>query len=125
MNLKKILLVGIAFVFLSFTDDVETMTRAFELADTNYICDHFEDIVGIKAPGESYFQKHDKKHASVWLNTFYVEQGISGFAKTNTTENEGFTYLYGKLLSGRRKYNVTIIMKLKEDKYKITSLRFN
>ena len=122
--MKKILLVGLVFVLMSFNEVVTAVVGAFEKADANKISSFFDGSIGIKPPGEFEFRIQPKQQAASWLNTFYVEKNITGFEQVSINDIDGYTIIQGRLLSSVRKYAVTIRINKVGDSYKIASIKF-
>lgn len=122
--MKRLLLVCMAFMLMSFNEVVTAVIGAFEKADANTISSFFDNTVGIKPPGEFEFKIQPKGKATSWINTFYVEKSIIGFEQTKVNDIEGYTLIHGRLISNVRKYPVVIRINKVGDTYKIASMKF-
>lgn len=66
-----------------------------------------------------------RNQATITLKTFFAENNIKGFEKLSEREMGGTMYLAGKLLDGGKGLNVTVLMKIKDGKPQIITLRIN
>lgn len=122
--MKKLIIVCFAFVLMSFNEVVTAVVASLQKADANKVSSFFDNTIGIKPPGEFEFRIQPKQQAVQWLNTFYVEKGITGFEQVSINDIDGYTVIQGRLLSGVRKYAITLRINKVGDSYKIASIKF-
>ena len=96
--IKRLLIVCMAFVLMSFNEVVTAVISAFEKADANTISSFFDNTVGIKPPGEFEFKIQPRGKATSWINTFYVEKNITGFEQTKVNDIDGYTLIISRFL---------------------------
>jgi hypothetical protein len=121
--MKKLLFICLALMLMSFNEVVTAVVVAFGKADANKISSYFDSSIGIKPPGEFEFRIQTKQQAALWLNTFYVEKNITGFEQVSINDIDGYTIIQGRLLSGVRKYAITIRINKVGEEYKIASIK--
>jgi hypothetical protein len=121
--MKKLLFICLALMLMSFNEVVTAVVVAFGKADANKISSYFDSSIGIKPPGEFGFRIQSKQQAALWLNTFYVEKNITGFEQVSINDIEGYMIIQGRLLSGVRKYAITIRINKVGEEYKIASIK--
>ena len=66
-----------------------------------------------------------RNQATITLKSFFADNGIKGFEKTSEREIGNTMYLAGKLLNNGKGHNVTIMLKIKDGKRQIITLRIS
>ena len=126
--MKKFLFVaGLAFSLMSFTrqGDIEAIVNAFKSADAGQVGSYFDDYVDIKLLDKDEVKNIGRNQATITLKAFFSENGIRGFEKTSEREIGNTMYLAGKLLNNGKGHNVTVMLKMKDGKRQIITLRIS
>jgi len=126
--MKKIfLLTGLAFVFMSFTyqGDADAIVQAFKTANAGEVSKYFDDFVDLKLMDKPEVKNLGRNQASLTLKAFFEENGIKGFEKASDRAIGNTMYMTGKLLNNGKGLGVTILLKAKEGKHQIVSVRIN
>ncbi|HVZ26174.1 MAG TPA: DUF4783 domain-containing protein [Sediminibacterium sp.] len=126
----KSILVGIVCVIglVSFTyqtGDVEAIVNAFKAADANRIGSFLDDYVDMKLLDKDEVKNIGRNQATITLKAFFADNGIVGFEKVSEREIGNTMYLAGKLLDNGKGHNITILLKQKDGKRQIITLRIN
>ncbi|MBI2283474.1 MAG: DUF4783 domain-containing protein [Bacteroidetes bacterium] len=125
---KLLLLTGLVMGLMSFTaqGDVDAIVSAFRSADAGQVGNYFDDYVDIKLLDKDEVKNIGRNQATLTLKAFFAENGIKGFEKTSEREIGTTMYLAGKLLNNNAKgHNITIMLKVKDGKRQIITLRIS
>lgn len=124
---KFLFVVGLAFSLMSFTrqGDIEVIVNAFKSADAGQVGSYFDDYVDIKLLDKDEVKNIGRNQATITLKAFFSENGIRGFEKTSEREIGNTMYLAGKLLNNGKGHNVTVMLKMKDGKRQIITLRIS
>lgn len=124
---KLLLLAGLAFSLASFAaqGDVDAIVNAFKAADAAQVGSYFDDYVDLKLLDKDEVKNIGRNQATITLRSFFSENGIKGFEKTSEREIGSTMYLAGKLLNNGKGHNVTIMLKMKDGKRQIITLRIS
>ncbi|MDB5209203.1 MAG: hypothetical protein JWQ30_30 [Sediminibacterium sp.] len=126
--MKKIfLLIGLMIGLMSFSpqNDPSAIANALKTADGDRVSAFFDDYVDIKLLEKPEVKNMGRNQAAITLKTFFSENGIKGFETTSQREMSGTMYLTGKLVNSTKGYNITIMMKSKDGKWQIITLRIS
>lgn len=127
-RMKQIfLLAGLAFLFFSFRaqNDTEGIVKALKAANAMQVSEHFDAFIDLTLPGKDEVKNIGKNQAGIALKSFFEETGVRGFELSSQREAGATMYMAGKLQAKSRSYNVTILLKNKEGKHQIISVRIN
>lgn len=124
---KLLLLTGLVVGLMSFTaqGDVDAIVNAFRSADAGQVGNYFDDYVDIKLLDKDEVKNIGRNQATLTLKAFFAENGIKGFEKTSEREIGTTMYLAGKLLNNAKGHNITIMLKVKDGKRQIITLRIS
>jgi hypothetical protein len=126
--MKKIfLLMGLMVGLMSFSPQnaPSAIADALKTADAGRVSTFFDDFVDIKLLEKPEVKNMGRNQAAITLKTFFSENGIKGFETTSQREMSGTMYLTGKLVNGSKGYNITIMIKAKDSKWQIITLRIS
>ena len=124
--MKKIFLViGLMMGLVSFGQDQDAIVNTLKAADAAKLSTYFDEFVDIKFLDKAEVKNMGRNQAAITLKTFFSENGINGFEKTSQRDMSGTMYLTGKLQNSDKGYNITLMMKLKNAKWQIITLRVN
>lgn len=126
--MKKILiLVGVAFSFLSFTvqPDTDAVVKAFKTANAEQVGKYFDEYIDFKLLDKDEVKNVGRNQATIALKSFFDEYNINGFEKGSDREIGNTLYITGKLTSTTRSYNITVMLKAKSNKHQIITMRIN
>ena len=117
----------IAFLACSFTiqNDTEAIVQSFKSGNAEEIAKYFDDYVDMKLLDKDEIKNIGHNQASIALKQFYTENGVKGFEKISDREIGNTMYMTGKLITGGKGYNITVMLKQKGGKHYIITLRIN
>ncbi len=126
--MKKIfLLFGLLTGLVSFgqNSDADAIVNALKSSDAMRLTEHLDEFVDVKLLDKAEVKNMSRNQAALTLKSFFSENGINGFEKTSQRDVSGISYLAGKLQNGNKGYNITIMMKMKNGKWQIITLRIS
>jgi hypothetical protein len=126
--MKKIfLLTGLAFVLMSFSlqGDTDAIIQAFKSGNASEVAKYFDDYVDMKLLDKAEVKNIGRTQAGITLKAFFEENDIRGFEKISDREIGNTMYMTGKLQNGGKGYAITILLKLKDGKHQIITVRIN
>lgn len=109
----------------SQTTNGDAIVSALKTGDAAQFSSYFDNFVDIKLPEKDEIKNVGKTQASVTIKSFFSESSIAGFDETSRRELSGTMYLTGKLKGASKDYNITLMMKNKNDKMQIITIRIN
>ena len=124
---KAIFLLFIAFLDMSFTQQSDTgaIIQAFKSGNSEAISKYFDDFLDLKLLEKDEIKNIGHNQASIAFKQFYTENGITGFEKISDREIGNTMYMTGKLLNNGKGYNITVMLKQKNGKHAIITIRIN
>src|ERR1044071_6598221 len=116
-----------AFITLSFIiqNDTDNIVKALKDANAGQVSFYFDKILDVKFPEKDEIKSIGKNQAGIALKSFFDENGITGFDLSSQRELSGTMYITGKLLNKEKGYNLTLLLKNKEGKQQIITVRIN
>ena len=127
--MKKIwMILGVYICLTSFTvtqSDTEEVVKGLKTGNAEQVSAYFDAYLDLTLPGKEEIKNIGKNQAGITLQTFFTEIGVKGFELTSQRESGLMMYITGKLQTKSKGYNVTILLKNKEGKHFITSVRIN
>ena len=118
----------ISFFTMSFVwnnTPADEIVHALKSSNTSEISTYFDNLIDFTLPAKDEIKNISKNQAGVILKSFYTDNNITGFELTSQREAGSTMYIAGKITGKSKSYNITILMKNKEGKYVITSIRIN
>lgn len=120
---------GLSFFLFSFTNelqsDADQIVQALKKADTEQLVKYFDSFIDIKLPEKEEVKNIGKNQAGIIFTSFYENNKISGFELSSQREMSGTMYITGKLTSDKKGYNLTLLLKVKDGKSQIITIRIN
>ena len=111
--------------FVLNSTPADDIIRAFKSTSTTEISSYFDNLIDFTLPAKDEIKNVSKNHSAVILKSFYSENNIAGFELTSQRESGNTMYIAGKITGKVKSYNITILLKNKEGKFAITSIRIN
>jgi hypothetical protein len=129
-TMKKILLLtGLALGFFSLSaqaqGDTEAIIQAFKSSNATEVAKYFDDFVDMKLLDKPEIKNVGRNQAGITLDAFFKENGIKGFEKASDREIGNTMYMTGKLLNNGKGYGITILLKAKDGRHQIISVRIS
>ncbi len=126
--MKKIfLLAGLGMMLLSFTfqKDTDEIINALKAGNAVTVASYFDSYIDLTLPGKDEIKNIGKNQAGITLKSFFDETGVKGFDLSSQRESGSTMYIAGKLQTKTKGYNITILLKNKDGKHEIISVRIN
>jgi len=126
--MKKIfLLAGLGMMLLSFTfqKDTDEIINALKAGNAASVSSYFDSYIDLTLPGKDEIKNIGKNQAGITLKSFFDETGVKGFDLSSQRESGSTMYIAGKLQTKTKGYNITILLKNKDGKHEIISVRIN
>ena len=127
VNMKKfVFALGLFFVaFTATSQDTNGVINALKSANAEQVAEYFDKILDLKFPEKDETKSIGKNQAGIALKTFFENNKIKGFELASQREMGGTMYIAGKLINGAEEYKLTIMLKNKDGKPQIITIRIN
>lgn len=123
---KLVFALGLFFVaFTSTSQDANGIINALKSANAEQVSEYFDKILDLKFPEKDETKSIGKNQAGIALKTFFENNKIKGFELASQREMGGTMYIAGKLINGLEGYKLTIMLKNKDGKPQIITIRIN
>ena len=126
--MKNLLLtIGLGLLFVSFApaDNYTAIISALKAGNAETLSKYFDNYIDLKLPEKSEVKNIGRNQAGIALESFFKENNIKGFDLSSQRDKTGTMYLAGKLQHAGKGYNITILLKTKDDNLQIITLRIN
>ena len=126
--MKRLFLLAIVGLVLSsfhFQSDTEAIISALKSADAQQTGKYFDNYVDIKLLDKDEVKSMGRNQATLALKAFFAETGVKGFEKLSERELGNTMYLAGKLLNNGKGNNITIMLRVKDGRRQIITLRIS
>ncbi len=122
---RVVIIVFLAVISLSFRFQNEStpVVNALKSGNADAVSNFFDKILDIKFPEKDEIKSIGKNQAGIALKSFYDENNIKGFELSSQREMSGTMYIAGKLLNEGDGYKLTMMLKLKDGKHQIITVR--
>jgi hypothetical protein len=125
--MKKIIFI-IVVVFAAFSvkaQDANNIVNALKSGNADQVSDYFDKILDLKFPEKDEIKSIGKNQAGIALKSFFDNNNIKGFELSSQREMGGTMYIAGKLINGGEGYKLSIMMKTKEGRPQIITVRIS
>ena len=125
--MKKLVLI-LMVVFAAFTtkaQDANGIINALKAGNAEQVSDYFDKILDIKFPDKDEIKSIGKNQAGIALKSFFASNEIKGFELSSQREMGGTMYVAGKLMNGAEGYKLSIMMKYKDGRPQIITIRIS
>ncbi|HWB28484.1 MAG TPA: DUF4783 domain-containing protein [Chitinophagaceae bacterium] len=126
--MKKLLLIAalaIASVSFAQANSKDEVVNALKSGDVASFNNYFDNTVDVKLPDKAEAKNVEKGQAGNIVKDFYKQNGIKGFDLTSERAMGGTMYMAGKLTGGAKEYNLTVMLKDKDSKLSVITVRIN
>lgn len=124
----KQLFILLMVIFTSFStkaQEANNIVNALKSANASEVANYFDKILDIKFPDKDEIKSIGKTQASIALKSFFDNNNIKGFELSSQREMGGTMYIAGKLINGSDGYKLSIMMRTKEGKPQIITVRIS
>jgi hypothetical protein len=125
--MKKLLIMLLVFsaAFTVKAQETTNVINALKTADAEQVSSYFDKILDIKFPEKDEIKSIGKKQAGIALKSFYNSNNINGFELSSQREMNGTMYIAGKLTNGNEGYKLSMMLKYKDGKPQIITVRIS
>jgi len=109
----------------AFQNDGNSIINALKSGKADAVAGYFDNILDIKFPDKDEAKNIGKNQAGIALRSFYADNDINGFELSSQREMGGTMYIAGKLLNNNDGFKVSIMMKAREGKQQIITVRIS
>ena len=123
--MKKFIIIFIV-ILATFTvraQGADNIVNALKAGNATEVSSYFDKILDIKFPEKDEVKSIGKNQAGIALKSFFDNNNVNGFTLFSQREMSGTMYISGKLNNGGEGYKVSIVMKTKEGRPQITTVR--
>ena len=125
--MKKFILILVAFfaaLSLKAQDSNDILT-ALQSGSADKVSTYFDKILDIKFPDKDEIKSIGKNQAGIALKSFFDNNNIKGFELSSQREMGGTMYIAGKLTNGADGYKLSMMMRTKEGRPQIITVRIS
>jgi hypothetical protein len=115
-------------VFAAFSvkaQDANNVITALKSGNADQVSNHFDKILDIKFPDKEEIKSIGKNQAGVALKSFFDSNNINGFELSSQREMSGTMYIVGKLTNGSDGYKLSMMLKYKDGRPQIITVRIS
>lgn len=125
--MKKLLIIILVLfaTIASQAQDGNGLVSALKSANADEVATYFDKILDIKFPDKDEIKSIGKNQAGIALKSFFDNNNIKGFELSSQREMSGTMYIAGKLTNNGEGYKLSIMMRTKEGKQQIITVRIN
>lgn len=125
--MKKLLIILIVFfaALSARAQDANSLVNALKSGNADEVSTYFDKILDLKFPDKDEIKSIGKNQAGIALKTFFDNNSIKGFEMSSQREMGGTMYIAGKLTNGGEGYKLSIMMRTKEGKPQIITVRIS
>lgn len=126
--MKKLILIltlAIGSLSLKAQTDPSVIINALKSGNSDQVSQYFDKILDVKFPNKDEIKSIGKNQAGIALKSFYSENRIQGFEASSQREMSGTMYIAGKLTSPNDDYKLSMMLKMKDGKYQIITVRIS
>lgn len=119
---------GLGLLLLSLTpqnNDTNAIIQAFKSGNAENVAAYFDEFVDMKLLDKPEVKNMSRNQAGIALKSFFSDNGIKGFDKQSDRELGNTMYLTGKLTGNNKNFSITVMLKQKEGKYQVITIRIN
>lgn len=125
--MKKLLFI-LAIVFSAFAvkaQDATVVVNALKSGNATQVSEYFDKILDLKFPDKEEIKSIGKNQAGIALKSFFENNTIKSFELSSQREMGGTMYVAGKLTNGGEGFKISIMMKSREGKPQIITIRIS
>ncbi len=125
--MKKFIFI-LAVVFAAFSakaQDSNGILTALKSGNADQVSNYFDKILDIKFPQKDEIKGIGKNQAGIALKSFFDNNNIKGFELSSQREMGGTMYIAGKLTNGADGYKLSVMMRIKEGRPQIITVRIS
>jgi len=121
-------MLSVIMILASFTipqSDTDEIVKGLKSGNAEQVSAYFDNYLDLTLPGKEEIKNIGKNQASITIQAFFSENTVKGFDLTSQRESGVMMYITGKLQTKNKAFNVTLLLKNKDGKHQITSVRIS
>ena len=126
--MKRLLIIAFIAVFslpAIAQNEGSPVVNALKAGNAEAVSGYFDKILDLKFPEKDEIKSIGKNQAGIAFKSFYDDNNIKGFDLSSQREMGGTMYIAGKLLNDGGGYKISIMLKAKEGKLQIITVRIS
>ena len=126
--MKRLLIIAFIAVFslpAIAQNEGSPVVNALKAGNAEAVSGYFDKILDLKFPEKDEIKSIGKNQAGIAFKSFYDDNNIKGFDLSSQREMGGTMYIAGKLLNDGSGYKISIMLKAKEGKLQIITVRIS
>ncbi len=112
-------------VFSAFTFVNDDVIGALKKGNATELAKHFDALIDLKLPEKDELKNISSEQAEVVISEFFRSVKVKDFEQTSKREMSGTMYITGKLQTQYKNYNVTLMLRQRNDRLYIITMRIN
>lgn len=124
-RLMILAVLGLVMTSFRFQNNTDSIVSALKSGNAQQIGQYFDEFLDMKLLERAEVKNLSKNQATIALQQFLSENGVNGFEKLSERELGNTMYITGKLLNASKGYNITVLMRTRDGKRQIISLRIS
>lgn len=123
---RFVLMIMVFFAALNLkAQDANEIVTALKSGNADKVSSYFDKILDIKFPEKDEVKSIGKNQAGIALKSFFDNNNIKGFELSSQRELGETMYIAGKLTNGSDGYKLSIMMRNKEGRAQIITVRIS
>jgi hypothetical protein len=125
--MKKLFIIFMIVIggFTASAQEASNIVNALKSANADEVSNYFDKMLDIKFPEKEEIKSIGKNQAGIALKSFFDNNNIKGFELSSQREMGGTMYIAGKLTNGADGYKLSIMMRTKEGRPQIITVRIS
>ena len=125
--MKKFFFIAVLFFSaLSMkAQDSNAILTALQSGNADKVSTYFDKMLDLKFPDKDEIKSIGKNQAGIALKSFFDNNNIKGFELSSQREMGGTMYIAGKLTNGSDGYKLSMMMRTKEGRPQIITVRIS
>ncbi|MEO8711065.1 MAG: DUF4783 domain-containing protein [Parafilimonas sp.] len=124
--MKKILtILGFLFTLSAFAQNSDAVVNALKEGSAAKFSSYFSSNLDVKLPQKNEMKNISKAEAASAVSDFFSSNSINDFEVSSQRELGGTMYITGKLKGASQNYNITVMLKNKDNDVMIITVRIN
>lgn len=124
--MKKLLtILGFLFTLSTFAQNSDAVVNALKEGSAAKFSSYFSTNLDVKLPQKEEMKNVTKADAASAVSDFFSSTRINDFEVSSQRELGGTMYITGKLKGASQNYNITVMLKNKDNDLMIITVRIN
>ena len=126
IKMKKLFtILGFLFTVSAFAQNSDAVVNALKEGSAVKFSSYFNSNLDVKMPDKKEMKNISKEEAALAVSSFFSSNNINGFEVSSQRELGGTMYITGKLKGASQNYNITVMLKNKDNDLMIITVRIN